>query len=111
MVTKFSKAKFLIVTFLISSFLVSGVLQASSTNFPQEKQTKKEVTTKQDKSSSKEQTEMKNSDKAELICIVTGEEADPELKVEYKGKTYYFCCKKCIKKFNSNPEKYLNSKN
>jgi YHS domain-containing protein len=28
-------------------------------------------------------------------------------KVEYKGKTYYFCCGGCDAKFKENPEKYL----
>lgn len=42
-----------------------------------------------------------------LVCIVTGEEADPNLKMEYEGKTYYFCCKKCMKKFKDQPQKYI----
>ncbi len=28
-------------------------------------------------------------------------------KLEYKGKTYYFCCGGCDAKFKENPEKYL----
>lgn len=41
-------------------------------------------------------------------CPIMGEEVDPKVQtVEYKGKVIGFCCKKCIKKFNSNPEKYL----
>ncbi len=28
-------------------------------------------------------------------------------KLEYKGKTYYFCCGGCDTKFKENPEKYL----
>lgn len=111
MSTKLSKVNFLIVTFLISSFLITGVLQASTINLPQEKQTKKEATTHQHKSSSKTETEIKSGDKAKLTCIVSGEEADPELTLEYKGKAYNFCCKKCVKKFKSNPEKYINNKN
>jgi YHS domain-containing protein len=27
--------------------------------------------------------------------------------VEYKGKSYYFCCAGCIGSFNENPEKYI----
>lgn len=42
-----------------------------------------------------------------LVCIVTGEEADPNLKMEFEGKTYYFCCKKCMKKFKDQPQKYI----
>lgn len=27
--------------------------------------------------------------------------------LEYKGKTYYFCCSDCVTKFKANPEKYI----
>lgn len=111
MATRLLKTKILIVTFLISTFLSSSILQASTINLPQEKQTKKEDIKHQHKSTSQTGSEMKNGDKANLICIVSGEEADPELKAEYKNETYYFCCKKCLKKFKSNPEKYINNKN
>jgi Cu+-exporting ATPase len=44
------------------------------------------------------------------VCLVSKEDftvspASP--KVEYKGKTYYFCCAGCDTKFKENPEKYL----
>lgn len=26
---------------------------------------------------------------------------------EYKGVTYHFCCKQCVKAFKKNPEKYI----
>lgn len=46
-------------------------------------------------------------------CPTSGEEfvvtADSP-KVEYKGKTYYFCCGGCDKKFASDPEKYIGKK-
>lgn len=43
-------------------------------------------------------------------CPVSGEEfvvtaASP--KVEYQGKTYFFCCSGCDKKFQADPQKYL----
>ena len=46
-------------------------------------------------------------------CPVSGEEfvvtaASP--KVEYQGKTYYFCCGGCDKKFQADPAKYLSKK-
>jgi len=46
-------------------------------------------------------------------CLVSGEaftvtEGSP--KVEYKGKTYYFCCAGCDNKFKQNPAKYLGPK-
>jgi xanthine dehydrogenase accessory factor len=28
-------------------------------------------------------------------------------KLEYEGKTYYFCCPGCIEQFKANPKKYL----
>lgn len=43
-----------------------------------------------------------------LVCVVTGEEADTTLFAEYNGKKYYFCCEKCQKLFNKNPQKYIN---
>ena len=43
-------------------------------------------------------------------CPVSGEEFVVEAtspKTEYKGKTYYFCCSGCDKKFKADPEKFL----
>jgi Cu+-exporting ATPase len=43
-------------------------------------------------------------------CPITGEEfvvASDSPKVEHEGKTYYFCCAGCDKKFASDPNKYL----
>lgn len=43
-------------------------------------------------------------------CPVSGEEfvvsADSP-KVEHEGKTYYFCCSGCAKKFGDDPAKFL----
>ncbi|HWO56893.1 MAG TPA: YHS domain-containing protein [bacterium] len=43
-------------------------------------------------------------------CIVSGEKlgemGDP-VRYEYKGRTVYFCCKGCIKKFEADPAKYM----
>lgn len=44
-------------------------------------------------------------------CPVSGEEFVVEAsspKVEHEGKTYFFCCSGCKKKFESDPAKYLN---
>lgn len=41
---------------------------------------------------------------------VCGMEVDPAkaaAKVEYKGKTYYFCAAACKKAFEKDPERYL----
>lgn len=46
-------------------------------------------------------------------CIVTGEKiklTKDILKTTYKGKTYYFCCSDCVKKFKKNPKKYIKVK-
>lgn len=100
-------------------FFFFGGLVASSNSFKlnaQEK--KKKETVKQEKVSKtveekKSDSQSSTSNKkevtkgADLVCVVSGEEADPELKTEYKGETYYFCCKKCMKKFKDNPEKYI----
>ncbi len=43
-------------------------------------------------------------------CPVSGEEFVVEAsspKVEHAGKTYYFCCKGCAKKFQEDPQKFL----
>jgi len=43
-------------------------------------------------------------------CPVTGEvflRKDAGATTEYKGTTYYFCCKNCLKKFNKEPKKYM----
>lgn len=45
------------------------------------------------------------------LCPVSKEEfivTSTSPKVEYKGKTYYFCCPGCDTKFKEDPEKYLN---
>lgn len=43
-------------------------------------------------------------------CPTSGEEftvTASSPKVEYKGRTYYFCCGGCDQKFAKDPEKYL----
>lgn len=43
----------------------------------------------------------------DLVC---GMEIDPETaaaKLDYKGKTYYFCALSCRDKFQADPEKYI----
>lgn len=52
--------------------------------------------------------EAKPGDKT--TCPVSGEEFVVEAtspKVEHDGKTYYFCCSGCDKKFQANPAKYV----
>jgi hypothetical protein len=43
-------------------------------------------------------------------CIISGEEftvSDTSPKAEVAGRTYYFCCAGCAKKFQANPGNYL----
>ena len=40
-------------------------------------------------------------------CPIQGEDIDPDVTTNYKGKTVAFCCKDCIKDFNKEPEKYM----
>ncbi len=41
------------------------------------------------------------------VCPVSMEEPDPQITYSYKGKTYQLCCKKCLRKFKADPEKYI----
>ncbi|GEM_PF-766419 len=48
---------------------------------------------------------------ANLICPVTGEDADSAVSLAHDGTTYYFCCDGCLDKFRENPDKYMKSSN
>ncbi len=53
-------------------------------------------------------TELRAGEMVNTICpIMTDHKANSKRVVEYEGKTYGFCCKSCVKKFNKNPQKYL----
>ena len=48
-------------------------------------------------------------------CPVMGEEVDvaraqrdPRFRVDYKGKRYLLCCRKCKPMFKKEPEKWIN---
>jgi YHS domain-containing protein len=44
------------------------------------------------------------------VCLVSKEEftvSASSPRVEYKGKSYFFCCAGCDTEFKKNPEKYL----
>jgi len=44
------------------------------------------------------------------LCLISKEEfvvTASSPKVEYEGKTYYFCCPGCDSKFKADPKKYL----
>ncbi|MCX9073301.1 MAG: YHS domain-containing protein [Candidatus Methanoperedens sp.] len=41
------------------------------------------------------------------VCGMTVDEKTSQLKMDYKGTTYYFCAPGCRKAFEKEPEKYL----
>ena len=46
-------------------------------------------------------------EKMNPMCpVFTDEKSEMKYKVEYKGKEVFFCCKKCLRKFNENAKKY-----
>jgi len=52
-----------------------------------------------------------SQDEEMVKCAVTGKEmkkTEAKGSMEYKGKTYYFCCDNCEASFKENPEKYIN---
>ena len=52
----------------------------------------------------------KNTEKAkDPVCGLTVDK-DPNLSVNYKGETYYFCSKADMEKFKKDPEKYVKKK-
>lgn len=69
----------------------------------------------QDKKSEKAKKENVASQKpgkpVNTICPVTDEEADGEIVAVHKGVTYALCCKRCLKKFEKDPEKYIKKLN
>lgn len=44
---------------------------------------------------------------AQTICPVMGDKINKNVFTEYKGKKVYFCCQMCVKKFETNPGKYI----
>lgn len=45
---------------------------------------------------------------ANTTCpVMTEENVDPDLFVDYKGKRIFVCCMKCKKQFRQDPAKYL----
>lgn len=48
------------------------------------------------------------SEPVNAMCpVMTDEEIDPRFTVQYKGMTIGLCCRKCMTKFNKDPEQYL----
>ena len=40
------------------------------------------------------------------VCPVSGEDIDPDVFVEYKGKRINVCCNKCLKKVKESPDEW-----
>lgn len=40
------------------------------------------------------------------LCPVSGNPIKESVSVDYKGKKVYFCCEKCLGKFNESPDKF-----
>ena len=40
-------------------------------------------------------------------CPVCGMDAKPDIKSEYQGQSYNFCCSSCKEKFDRNPQQYI----
>lgn len=41
------------------------------------------------------------------VCGMNVDEKTVRYKMEYKGKVYYFCAKRCLEEFRENPSKYV----
>jgi YHS domain-containing protein len=52
----------------------------------------------------------KNPEKAKDPVCGLMVDRDPNLSVNYKGETYYFCSKADMEKFKKDPEKYVRKK-
>ncbi|MHC4859562.1 MAG: YHS domain-containing protein, partial [Planctomycetota bacterium] len=39
--------------------------------------------------------------------VMKGEEVDPDLHLDYKGRRVYFCCEDCVERFRNDPERYV----
>lgn len=55
----------------------------------------------------KEKQEKKENKIFNTVCPVSGEEIEGDYTTTYKGVTYAVCCKRCLKKFEKEPEKYI----
>jgi YHS domain-containing protein len=45
------------------------------------------------------------------VCGMEVKDISKAEKMEYKGKTYYFCSNSCKSQFGQNPEKYIDKQN
>lgn len=59
------------------------------------------------KDSSKMKAKLKDSYTYQTTCPIMGGDIDPTVSGTYKGRTVYYCCAMCDKKFQKDPAKYL----
>jgi YHS domain-containing protein len=91
---------------LLSMFLLTASL------FAQEKVEAKTNVQTETKAAQTGQTIKKEAVKEDntpvnSVCLVSHEDVDPTITYKYEGKTYAFCCNKCLAKFKKDPEKYI----
>ncbi len=86
----------------ISALVVLVMFLFTTSSFAQEKTDTKAKVQTEEKTTVNENVTPINS-----ICPVSHEDVDPTITYEYKGKTYGFCCNKCLAKFKKDPEKYI----
>ena len=99
--------RFMIIPFIV---LFAFILSINSSAQDKKMEMKKKVETTETKIMDiKHEVENKvvNIKPVNTVCPVSGEEVDPKITAVYQDKTYSFCCKSCLKKFNKDPEKYV----
>jgi YHS domain-containing protein len=89
---------------LVLAFILITGSAAFAEEMPGETDQKKPDTNKKEAP----KTEKKFANPVPGKCPVMPEEdADPDISVEVDGKLYSFCCNKCLRVFQANPDKYL----
>ena len=66
----------------------------------------KENPSKFAKAASKQRKALSKREKIQVSCPVMGETINPKVFAMHDGGKVYFCCKKCVSKFTSDPSKY-----
>jgi len=107
--------KLYVLLLFICGFILIGCEEKPQNNADQSMQKKESeeissgnISTLSSDSMKVHELKQSSAETASLVCVVTGEEADPEMFTEYNGKKYYFCCEKCQRLFSKNPHKYIN---
>lgn len=101
---------------ILFSFPVLFAFMISSVFFAQEKKVEMKPKVEKEVKEVKEEVEDKvqkvessvdDNKPVNTVCPVSGEVIDDPVLTTYNGKTYALCCKRCLKKFNKAPEKYI----